>query len=137
VDLGRVLTGQFGQPDDGVFVDPDQAASLADATVLPEMSQDVDGLLLGEAGIEQRCAFAFGEALLAGSTGKHTSLGGSVAEAYAQIVEAALAVLEAIRVLAAEKREVVHGHGSQEKSGMFWTNHYPYPTKPGRGRQYS
>jgi hypothetical protein len=137
VDKGPLLTGQFGQPDDGVFVDPDQPAGLADATVLPEVSQDVDGLLLGEAGIEQGCAFAFGEALLAGSAGEHTPLGGAVAEAHPQIVEAALAVLGALRVLAAEKREVVHGHGPQEKSAMLWTNHYAYPTKPGRGRQYS
>jgi hypothetical protein len=62
VDKDRVLAGQFGQADDGVFVDPDQSASLADATTLPEVSQDVDGLLLGKAGIEQGCAFAFGEA---------------------------------------------------------------------------
>jgi hypothetical protein len=132
-----VLTGQFGQPNDGVFVDPDQAAGLADATALSEVSQDVEGLFLREAGIEQRCAFAFGEALLASAAGEHTSLGGAVAEAHPQIVEAALAVLGAIRVLAAEKRQVVHGHGSQEKSGMLWTNHCGYPTKPGRGRQYS
>jgi hypothetical protein len=136
VDKGRVLAGQFGQPDDGVFVDTDQSAGLADATVLPEVSQDVEGLLLGEAGIEQGCAFAFGEALLTGSAGEHTPLGRAVAEAHPQIVKAALAVVGAIRVLAAEKREVVHGHGPKEKSGMLWTNHYAYPTKPGQGWQH-
>jgi hypothetical protein len=137
VDKNSVLAGQFGQADDGVFVDPDQSAGLADATTLSKVSQDVDSLLFGKAGIEQGRAFAFGKALLAGAAGEHPPLGRAVAEAHPQVVEAALAVVGAIRVLAAEKREVVHGHGSKKKSGMLWTNHYAYPTKPGPGRQHS
>jgi hypothetical protein len=103
VDLGSVLAGPFGQPDDRVFVDTDQTAGLTDATALPEVLQDADGLLLRKAGVEQGCALAFGEALLTGAAGEHTPLGGAVTEAHPQIVEAALAVVGALRVLAAEK----------------------------------
>ena len=98
-----VLTGFGRQPYHRVLVDPDQAAGLADATTLLEMLQDGEGFLLGEFGVIKGGAFAFREAFLAGAAGEDAALlVGSIAEADAQVVEAALAAVLAIGVLAAE-----------------------------------
>jgi hypothetical protein len=115
VESFSVLAGRFGQADDRVFVDTHQASRLADATTLLEVTQNRDGLVGGESRVEQGSAFAFGEALLAGTAGQQAALVGAVAETDAKVVEAALAVLGAVRVLAAESCEVVHGHGPQGK----------------------
>ena len=45
-----VLAGEQGQPGDGVPVDPDQPAGLADAAALGEVLQDREGLLVRAAG---------------------------------------------------------------------------------------
>jgi hypothetical protein len=82
VEILGVLAGDHRQPYHGVLVDPDQAAGLADATALLEMLEDGKGFVLGELGAIQGCALAFGEALLAGTTGQDAALAvGTIAEA--------------------------------------------------------
>jgi hypothetical protein len=43
-------------------MDADKPFGLADAVALNQMPEDRDGRLPGQAGVEQRSAFAFGEA---------------------------------------------------------------------------
>ena len=101
--------GQHGQPDDRILVHPDQAAGLANPTILLEMVQHGHGLVLGKLAAVQGGALAFREALLTGSARQHPGRSvGSVAEADAQIVQAALAVGGAFGVLAAEVFQVIH-----------------------------
>jgi hypothetical protein len=70
VDIVGVLTSHQGQADDRILVDPDQATGLSDATILLEMVQHGNGLVVGKFAAVQSGAFAFGEALLAGTTGE-------------------------------------------------------------------
>jgi len=122
VEVLGVLASEYGQPDHGVLVDPDQAAGLADATALLEMLEDGEGFVLGELGAIQRSALAFGEAFLAGATGQDAALlVGPIAEAHPEVVEATAAVVGAVGVLAAEVFQVVHGgsHGlGQPEKGV-------------------
>jgi hypothetical protein len=119
VELLGVLTGEEGQPCYGVLVDADQAAGLADAATLLQVLEDREDFVLGEFAAVQRGAFAFGEALLASTTGQDTALlVGAIAEADPQVVATALAVVRAVEVEAAEFVQVVHGAPrgrSQEK----------------------
>lgn len=115
-----VLAGHHGQPHHRVLVHPDQAARLANAAAFLQVLQDGDGLVLGKLAAVQRRAFAFGEAFLAGATGEDAAhFVGSVAEADAEVVEAAAAVVGAVFVLTAEGFQVVHrgpsGPGEGEK----------------------
>jgi hypothetical protein len=128
VDLLGVLAGGFGQADDGVLIDAHHAGRLADATAFLEVTEDSIGFSLGESGIEQGSAFAFGEALLTGAAGKDPPLVGTIPETHAQIVESALAVVGADRILAAEDREIIHEVNIHEKTGMLWTPWWRYPT---------
>jgi hypothetical protein len=109
VEFLSVLAGEDGQADDGIFVDANQAARLADATTLLQVLENGDGFVLREFAVEQGRALAFGEALLAGAAGQDAALVGTVAEADAEVVAAALAVVFAVGVLAAEGFQVVHG----------------------------
>jgi hypothetical protein len=96
--------------DDGVFVHADQAAGLADATALGDVVEDGDDLAVGEPGVEQGGAFAFGEAALTGAAGQHAALLGAVAEADAEVSQPPLAVVGAVGILTAEAGKVfVHG----------------------------
>jgi hypothetical protein len=104
-----VLTGEDGQPNHRVLVDPDQAARLADAATLLEMLEDGEGLVLGELAAVERGALTLRETLLAGAAGEDAALlVGAIAEADPQVVEAALAVVGAVGVLAAEGFQVIH-----------------------------
>jgi hypothetical protein len=71
VELLGVVAGQGAEAGDGVAVDADQPAGLADADALGDVGQDGDGGGGGEAGVEQRGAFAFGEAVPAGAAAEH------------------------------------------------------------------
>jgi hypothetical protein len=109
VEFSGVTTGEDGQPHHRVLVDPDQAARLADAAALLEMPEDGEGFLLGEFAAVQRGTLTLRETLLAGAAGEDPALlVGSIAEADPQVVEAALTVIGAITVLAAEDFQVVH-----------------------------
>ena len=112
-----MLTGDDGQAYDGVFVDTDQACRLSHATTLVQMGEDRDGLILGEFAVEQWGAFAFREAVLAGTAGQHPALlGRAIVEADAQVVEVAVAVVWAVGVLTTELFQVVHRVSSQSKA---------------------
>jgi hypothetical protein len=109
VEQGGVFTGPQGVADDGIFSDLDETAGRAYAAAFAEVFQDAEYFVVRQAGIKERGAFAFGEAVLAGAADEQTSLFlGAVAEADAEVVEAALAIVGAVGVLAAEAAEVVH-----------------------------
>src|SRR5262245_54651612 len=69
--------------------------------------QDGDDRVLGQSGIEQGRAFTFGEACLAGPAVQQAALVAAVAHADGEVAVAALAVVGAVGVLAAESAEVV------------------------------
>jgi hypothetical protein len=105
-----VLPGGAGQSDDGVAVDADEPPGGADAAALVEVLEDGVGLLLGQVAAVQRRALALGEA---GPAGVAVELAGLLvlAESAAdrEVTGAASAVERAVRILAAEAGEVVHG----------------------------
>jgi hypothetical protein len=109
VEVLGVFAGPQAVADDGVLIDADEAAGLADAAALGEVVQDGDGLVLAQARAEQGGAFPLGEACLTSTAGEHAALfAGAVAEADAEVVAAALAEVGAGGVVAAEAAEVVH-----------------------------
>jgi hypothetical protein len=108
VGLLRVRAGLDGVADDGVFIDAGQAGGLADAAPLSEVLEDGQGLGVGQARAEQGGAGPLGEAPLAGATDEHAAAVLAVAEADAEVIPAAHAVVGAVGVLAAEAAEVVH-----------------------------
>jgi hypothetical protein len=82
------------------------------------MLEDRQDFLLGKFGAIKRRAFAFREAFLAGATSQDAAfLGGSIAEANPQVVEATFAVVGAVRVLAAEDFQVVHDVSRRQGEG--------------------
>jgi hypothetical protein len=116
VEFLGVLPGDHGQADYGILVNPHQATGLTHATTLVQVLEDGQGFVLGPFGAIQGCAFALGEAVLAGAAGQDASvLVGAVAKAHAQVVTTTLAIVGTVEVLAAEVCEVVHGAFSQSK----------------------
>lgn len=108
--------------DHGVLVDTHQAAGLTYPAALREVLQDRQRLVWGEFAAVQGGSPAFPEAELTGAAGRDAAiLVGSVAETDPQIVEAALAVVGARRVLTADVFQVVHA-----------ASHPPKPAKNGR-----
>jgi hypothetical protein len=104
-----MCAGQHREADHRVLVDTDEATRLAHAAALLDVVQDAEGLVFAEPGVEERRALAFTEALLAGAASQQAALlVGTVAEADAEVVQAALAVQGTVRILAAELREVIH-----------------------------
>ena len=106
-----------GQAGYRVPVNPHETAGLADATILVQVLQDRDGLVLGEFAAVQGRALALREAALARPTGQDAAFFlRSVPEANPQVVQATLAVVGAIGIQAAEVFQVVHG-STQRVSG--------------------
>ncbi len=103
-----MFTGPQAVADHSVLANTDQAASLADATALGNVVQHGDGLVLGEPGIEEGRALAFGEAGLAGLAVEQAALVAAVVAADSEVAEVALAEVGAVAVLAAEAFQVVH-----------------------------
>jgi len=105
-----VITRGFGQSDDGVAMDADEAFGLTDAVALGEVMEHGAGLLVGETAIEQRCALALGEAGLAGVAIEQADvIPLAVAVADGEVTGPSLAVEGAIGILATEAGEIVHG----------------------------
>jgi hypothetical protein len=105
-----MLSRQSRQADDRIAVDDDQAPGLSDAASLGEVLEDGAGLLCGQVGVEQRGAFALGEARLADVAVEQPDMVGlAVACADREVSCVALAEEGAIGFLAAEASEVVHG----------------------------
>src|SRR5262249_18298312 len=110
VEVLGVPTGLKSEADDGVLVHSCQAAGLADADAFLEVGQNRDGLVIGEAAVEQGGALAVAEAGLASPAGQVAALlGGAIAEGDAQVALPPLAKVGAFRILAAKVLEVVHG----------------------------
>jgi hypothetical protein len=116
VECLGVVAGPQGVADHGVLADADQAAGLADADALLEVGQDGGGLVIGQAAAEQGGALALGEAGLAGAAVQQQAPVPAVAAAGREVAVAALAVVGAVGVLAAEAAEVVV-HGEVLQSG--------------------
>jgi len=112
-----VGAGDGGEPHHRVLVHADQATGLADAATLLQVLQDGEGLVLGKLAAVQRRPLALGETGLAGTAGQDATLFmGAIAEGNAEVAAAALAVVGALRVEAAEDFQVVHGcsHGHRQ-----------------------
>jgi hypothetical protein len=110
VELLGMLAGSEAIANHGVFADADQTAGLANAHTFGDVLQDIDDLMFGKPGIEQRRALAFGEAILAGAAIQQPALVLAVAHAHGQVAVAALTVVGAFLVLTAETAQVVvHG----------------------------
>ena len=98
-----MFASEGGQAYHGVLVDADQTSCLANTATLLQMLKNGQRFVLGEFGVVERGAFAFGETLLAGAAGQDSALlVGSIAKAHTQIVETPLAVVGAVGVEAAE-----------------------------------
>jgi hypothetical protein len=111
-----MLSGEFGQAKDRIFVNTHEPSRLTNATALLQVTQNRDGLVVGKSCGEQRGALAFREAFLAGAACQNPQLVAAIAKADTQVLEAALAIVSAVQVEAAESSEVVHGHGPSRKS---------------------
>jgi hypothetical protein len=109
VSVVGMLSGDAGQPADGVGIDADQASGGADAAALVEVLEHRESPLFGEMAVEQGRALALGEATLAGLAVEQSDLALlAVAGADREVAGVTAAVEGALRVLTAEAREVVH-----------------------------
>jgi hypothetical protein len=116
VEVLGLLSSKQTVANNGVFIDADQAGGLTDAATLGQVMQDGKDLVFGQTGIEQRGAFAFGEAILARAAIEEASLRQSIVTADGQVAVAAFTEVRAVRVETAENAEVVHG-GSVPSKG--------------------
>jgi len=125
------------EADHGVLVNAHQPGRLADTTAIRQVSQDGERLVAGQAAIEQRRAFAFGEAFLTGATVEQACVVRAIVSTHREVVSPPLAVVGAVRVLAAEAAEVVHGQCRRiiEEAGELLTAARQDSTKPS-GIQY-
>jgi hypothetical protein len=113
-----MLSGDAGQSADGVGIDADQAPGGSDAAALVEVLEHGEGLLLGEMAVEQDCALALGEAVFAGVAVEQSDvILFAVAGADGEIAGVAPGVEDALGVLTAEAREVVHAKGRSGQRG--------------------
>src|SRR5262245_47619365 len=95
VEPAGVRAGQQAVAGGGVLVDAHQPPGLADAAAFLEVLQECQGLLGRQAAVEQRGAFAFGEAGLAGAAAEQAALVAAVAGGNGQVAGPALAVVGA------------------------------------------
>ena len=107
-----MLTGQEAVSNDGVLVDSDQSTGLSDATPFGDVSQNFDRLGFRQARVEQRGSFSLGEPGVAGLAIEQATLVGTVPRTNSQIAPTSNPVIGAVRVLAAEPRQVVRVHCS-------------------------
>jgi hypothetical protein len=116
VELLRVTTGQESQADHGVFVDAGQAAGLANADTFLKVGEYGADFVVGESAVKQGSAGPLTEALLASAAGEVTALRiGAVAKGDAEVAPPPLSVVGAVRILAAEVVEFVHGVLAKKK----------------------
>jgi hypothetical protein len=93
-----------------IAVDPHEPLGLANAASLGDVLEDGDGFLLGQVGMEQRRALAFGEPITAGATSEETDrVVLAVATADREVFSTSGPVIGALRIQATEAREVIHG----------------------------
>jgi hypothetical protein len=107
VESAGVAAGGRRVGGDGVLADADQPAGLAHAAALGQVRQHGGRLLGRQAGVEQRRALALGEAGLAGAAAQQAPAVRAVAGRHRQVAGAALAVVGAVAVQAAEAAQVI------------------------------
>jgi hypothetical protein len=114
VELLGVLADPSGVADHRVGGHSDLPGRGSDPVAVGQVPDHVDGLVRGQATAEKGGPLPLGEPSLAGATVKQPDgLGLAVVAANGQVAESPLAIIGAIRVLAAEVRQVlVHGHAS-------------------------
>jgi hypothetical protein len=113
VEFLGVFAQESAVTDHRVAVHADQPSGGPHPVAIGQMFDQVDGLVLGQAGVEQRRPLAFGEPGLAGEAVEEPMLLGlAVAASDREIAVSPLAVVGAIRVLAAETGQVVDGCAS-------------------------
>jgi hypothetical protein len=108
-----MLADRSAVADHRVAVDADLPGGGSDPVAVGQVPDHGDGLILGQARAEQGGALPFREPGLAGATVEQPDgLGLAVVAGDRQIAVSPLAEVGAIRVLAAETGEVVHGFAS-------------------------
>jgi len=115
-----MITSDPAQAADGAAIDFTEPSSLADAAPLGDVLQDRFDFLQRESGVEEWCSLPLGESRLASLTAKHASgLLRAVSAGHGQISGPAFAVFRALRIQAAEAREVVHGAAPPVRSSRL------------------
>jgi hypothetical protein len=110
VEVAGMLASDPTQAADGAAIDLAEPTRLADAAPLGDMLQDRFDLLRRQSRVEERRPFALGESGLASLAAEHASgLLGTIATGHRQISGPTLAMFRALRIQAAEAREVIHG----------------------------
>ena len=71
------------------------------------MGEEGENFVLRQVGVEQRSAFSLGKPSLAGLAIEQAALLGTVVSAHGEVAVAAFAVVQTIRILAAEECEVI------------------------------
>jgi hypothetical protein len=113
VELLGMLAHGSAVADPRVAVDADLPGGGSNPVAVDQVPDHSDGLVLGQARAEQGGALPLGEPGLAGATVEQPDgLGLAVVARDRQIAVSPLAVVGAIRVLAAETGEVVPGYAS-------------------------
>jgi hypothetical protein len=116
VELASVTAGPEAITDHRVLADACQPAGLANATAIGQVSQHGPGLVVGQAAVEQRRAFALGEAGLAALAVQQAALLLAVVTAHRQVALSALAIVRASGVLAAEAAQIIVHRSCPKKS---------------------
>jgi hypothetical protein len=126
-----VLSGGAGEADDGVAMDADESSGGADAAALVAVLEHREGLRLGPMAAGERRALALGEAGPAGvAVGLPELLRLAEAAADREVAGVTSAVERAVRILAAEAREVVHGVARHGVPGWDETGGWKRKTSP-------
>jgi hypothetical protein len=87
---------------------------LADAAAFSNVIEDRDDFVLRKACIEERSAFAFGEAVFTGLAAEQAAALGAVAHADGEVTVVACAIVRTFLVLATEGTEVVHNLATEK-----------------------
>jgi hypothetical protein len=127
VQIAGVIAGDPAQATDGASIHLAEPAGLADAAPLGDVLQDRFDLLRGQPSVEQGRPLPLREAGLAGPTAEHTPLlARAVSAGHGEISGPPLAMFGAVRIQAAEAREVVHRAAPSVRSSRL-IPHYVTP----------
>jgi len=120
VEVVGVITSDPAQAADRAAIDLAEPAGLSDAAPLGDVLQDRLDFLRRESGVEERCPLPLRKASLASLTAEHASgLSGTIATGHREISGPSPTVFRALRIQAAEAREVVHGAAPPVRSSKL------------------
>jgi hypothetical protein len=117
MEVAGVPAGASGVACGGILGDADESPGLSDAAAVGEVGEDGECLRIGESGVEQRCALAFGKAGPAGAAVQEPPVLLAVAGADGEGVGPAFPVRGAVGVLGAEARQVVRRRTRGQSGG--------------------